>query len=133
MKVIAYEMGYYAKRRIREGQQFDVPEGARAKWFGPVGELRPGVKPTRTPSVPAPAVGEEAKAPEGGKGLDAMSATELVKFAEAGGLDIGGLVPRNGREKILSAVQAAMVRKPASPSPAVMQDDSTPTGSQSVI
>lgn len=36
MQVIALSDGFYDGRRVRKGHTFDVPEGAKAKWFTPV-------------------------------------------------------------------------------------------------
>lgn len=42
--------------------------------------------------------------------LDDLKAGELIAYAEANGLDIGGLVPQSGKDKILEAVKAARAK-----------------------
>lgn len=37
MKVIAIREGFFDGHRILAGQEFDVPEGAKASWFTPSG------------------------------------------------------------------------------------------------
>lgn len=56
--------------------------------------------------VDAPALEED-----GPKSIDDMKAGELVAYAEANGLDIGGLVAQSGKEKVLAAVKEAIVKK----------------------
>jgi len=53
-------------------------------------------------------VHEEAKGP---KLLEDMKAGELIAYASENGLDIGGLVPQAGKEKILAAVKEALTKK----------------------
>lgn len=36
IKVIALQAGFYGGQRIREGQEFMVESGEKAKWFAPV-------------------------------------------------------------------------------------------------
>lgn len=43
MKVIATKAGYFGKLRA-PGDEFEVPEGAKASWFAP---LNPPEKPSR--------------------------------------------------------------------------------------
>ena len=57
-------------------------------------------------AVDAPALEEDAPKP-----LEDMKAGELVAYAEANGLDIGGLVAQAGKEKILAAVKDAIAKK----------------------
>lgn len=57
-------------------------------------------------ALDAPALEEE-----GSKSIDDMKAGELIAFAEAEHLDIGGLVAQSGKEKILAAVKLAMEAK----------------------
>jgi hypothetical protein len=59
------------------------------------------------------AKGDDEKDPDGSdeKPLDAMKAGEIVKYAEANNLDIGGLQPQAGKEKVLAAVLAAIEKK----------------------
>ncbi len=45
------------------------------------------------------------------KPIDEMKAGELVAYAEQHGLDIGGLQAQAGKDKILSAVKAAIEKK----------------------
>jgi len=45
------------------------------------------------------------------KTIDDMRAGELVAYATENGLDIGGLVPQAGKEKILAAVKEALAKK----------------------
>lgn len=45
------------------------------------------------------------------KTLEGMKAGELVKYAETHNLDIGGLQPQVGKEKVLAAVLAAIEKK----------------------
>ena len=45
------------------------------------------------------------------KPIDDMKAGELVAYAEANGLDIGGLVAQSGKEKVLAAVKEAIAKK----------------------
>ena len=49
--------------------------------------------------------------PAAPKSIDDMKAGELIAFAEAEHLDIGGLVAQSGKEKILAAVKLAMEAK----------------------
>lgn len=109
MKVIAHYMGFYGGERRRPGAVFEVPEGTTSKWFAPPGEkLASGMK---APALPGPASAPKAPAGEQGqapKPLDDMKAGELVAFAKANNLDIGGLQPQAGKEKVLAAVKAAM-------------------------
>lgn len=32
-KAVALSMGFYKGKRIREGQEFEVPAGTKGKWF----------------------------------------------------------------------------------------------------
>ena len=45
------------------------------------------------------------------KPIEDMKAGELVAYAEANGLDIGGLVAQSGKEKILAALKEAIAKK----------------------
>lgn len=49
MKVQATEMGFKFGRRIRKGEEFDVPEGETAAWFIPVDHVKeqPKAKPKK--------------------------------------------------------------------------------------
>lgn len=47
----------------------------------------------------------------GQKSIDDMKAGELIAYAQEHDLDIGGLVPQAGKEKILAAVKAAIEAK----------------------
>lgn len=49
--------------------------------------------------------------PAAPKPIEDMKAGELVAYAEANGLDIGGLVAQSGKEKILAAVKEAIAKK----------------------
>lgn len=40
MKVRALSAGFYNGARVRAGQEFEVPEGTKAKWFAPVSESK---------------------------------------------------------------------------------------------
>lgn len=59
----------------------------------------------------------EAKDDEGDSGgsgekpIEDMKAGELVKYAEAHSLDIGGLQPQAGKEKVLAAVKLALQKQ----------------------
>lgn len=37
MRVQALQMGFFGGQRIREGQEFEVPDGTKAPWFFEVG------------------------------------------------------------------------------------------------
>ena len=53
MKVIATKLGFYNGSRVREGQVFDVPDGAKSKWFEPYGNGEAAApKPKRGKSAP---------------------------------------------------------------------------------
>jgi hypothetical protein len=46
MQVRALQAGFFGGARRRVGDVFDVPEGAKATWFAPVGETKaPGKAP----------------------------------------------------------------------------------------
>lgn len=48
MKVIATKLGYFGK--IREpGDEFDVPDKAKASWFEPVVDAAPAGKKSKAP------------------------------------------------------------------------------------
>lgn len=87
-QAIALETGYFGV--IREaGAKFPVPDGTPSStWFRVEGEA---TLPDESPIKP----------------LEEMKAGELIAYAEANGLDIGGLVPQNGATKILAAIKAA--------------------------
>lgn len=112
MIVVAHFMGFYGGVRRRPGDKFEVPDGTKSKWFAPIGEkLTSGLK---APALPGPAAAPKAPADEQGqtpKPLEDMKAGELVAFAKANNLDIGGLQPQAGKEKVLAAVKAAMAPK----------------------
>lgn len=54
---------------------------------------------------------EEKDEKDAEKPFEDMKAGELVKYAEAHSLDIGGLQPQVGKEKVLAAVLAAIEKK----------------------
>jgi hypothetical protein len=58
MRVIATEQGFYKGARIREGREFEVPEGTKGKWFVPAAPVE---KP-KADAKPAKAVKADAKA-----------------------------------------------------------------------
>lgn len=74
MKVKAKVLGFYGGSRRRPGEVFEVPEGAKAKWFEPV---------SAAPAEP------EAKPRKAGKGK-AQEAAEPEPVAEQENAD--GLV-----------------------------------------
>lgn len=41
MLVEAIQTGFHGGARRRVGARFEVPDGAKAKWFMPVGEIKP--------------------------------------------------------------------------------------------
>lgn len=50
MNVIATEAGFFKGRRIRAGQEFEVPEGTKGKWFvpaAPVEKPKADAKPAK--------------------------------------------------------------------------------------
>lgn len=47
MKVKALEAGFYNGNRVRQGQEFEVPEGTKGKWFVALAE----VKATESPKA----------------------------------------------------------------------------------
>ena len=57
-------------------------------------------------AVDAPVLEED-----GPKPIEDMKAGELIAYAEANGLDIGGLVAQSGKEKVLAAVKEAIAKK----------------------
>lgn len=80
MQVIATKVGFYRGSRIREGQEFDVPEGTKGKWFKPVEEVAE-VKKAK------PAKGKADKAPE--------TLSELAK------MDAKALAPEGGNDELV--------------------------------
>ena len=40
MKVKALEAGFYNGNRVRQGQEFEVPEGTKGKWFVALAEVK---------------------------------------------------------------------------------------------
>lgn len=62
MKVKAKALGFYGGSRRRPGEVFEVPEGARAKWFEPVSAApaEPEVKPRK----PGKGKAQESAEPE---------------------------------------------------------------------
>lgn len=91
--VKATELGFYGGLLRYPGDEFDN-QGENLKWA----EVVEATLPTEAPTVPADPLAF----------LDEKSASELIAYAEANGLDIGGLVPRSGKVKILAAVKAAI-------------------------
>lgn len=123
--VIATAMGFYKGSRIRAGQSFTVADDVTGKWFVDAAGYKAPPVPTEGPTtfseinrakaLPAPAT-FNAPAPAA-ESLEDMKATELIAFAAKNGLEIGDLVPQSGKEKILTAVKAAIARMaPAVPS-----------------
>lgn len=48
VKVVALQAGFYGGGRVREGQEFYVEPGVKAKWFAPVdGEVAKAAKPAK--------------------------------------------------------------------------------------
>jgi hypothetical protein len=45
MKVVALETGYHGGILRHENDQFDVPDGSKAKWFVPVAKTQDTPKP----------------------------------------------------------------------------------------
>ena len=87
LKVKAKELGFYGGILRYEGDVFDVAkESELGRWM----EVQSG---------------EDT---EEEKPLEDMKAGELIKYAEANGLDIGGLKPQHGAEKILAVVKDAL-------------------------
>jgi len=73
MIVVAHFMGFYGGERRRPGDQFEVPDGTKSKWFSPVGEKLAGGK--KAPALPGPAVAPKA----GGKKAPALPSDEPAK------------------------------------------------------
>ena len=69
MTVVAHFMGFYGGERRRPGDQFEVPDGTKSKWFAPVGETLEGKK---APALPGPAPAPKA----GGKKAPALPEQE---------------------------------------------------------
>lgn len=68
MKVKALQAGFFGGSRVREGQEFEVPEGTKGSWF---------------------VVVEEYKAPAKSKGKAAPATlSELAKEPAVGGADL---------------------------------------------
>lgn len=44
MKVKAIETGFFNGSLVEPGQEFEVPEGAKGKWFVPTGEYKAPAK-----------------------------------------------------------------------------------------
>lgn len=44
MKVKAIETGFFNGSLVEPGQEFEVPEGTKGKWFVPTGEYKPAPK-----------------------------------------------------------------------------------------
>jgi hypothetical protein len=66
MRVIATEGGFYKGARIREGREFDVPEGTKGKWFvatAPVEKPKADAKPVKAAPVEKPKADAKASAP----------------------------------------------------------------------
>jgi hypothetical protein len=62
MKVKAKALGFYGGSRRRPGEVFEVPEGARAKWFEPVSAAP--AEPEAKPRKPGKGKAQEAAEPE---------------------------------------------------------------------
>lgn len=56
---------------------------------------------------------EPPKEPKEPKPLEEMKAGELIAYADENNLDIGGMKPQAGQEKILAAVLEAIAKKEA--------------------
>jgi len=116
MKVIAHYMGFYGGERRRPGDVFEVPEGTTSKWFAPPGEKLEGY---RAPVLPGPATGPKAPAGEpAAKSIDDMAAGELIAFAKAKNIDLGGMVAQTGKKNILPVIKAALEAKAPAGEPA---------------
>jgi len=74
MKVIALQAGFYGNSRVRIGQEFEVPEGTKGRWFEPVEHNK----------APKGAKAED-KAPKGAKAqtLSEMANTKTQSMAQA--------------------------------------------------
>lgn len=78
MKVQATKAGFYAGKRIREGEVFTLPEGAKpGKWMASVKD-----------AAPVPAKAKE----EGPKTLSAMGKQDAKRDAKANGQNASDLV-----------------------------------------
>jgi 16S rRNA U1498 N3-methylase RsmE len=73
MKVIALSAGFYNGSRVREGAEFEVADGQKAKWFAPVEAVK---------AVAAKAKVEKAK-------------SDAVKTAEVPLSKLGGAPPKS--------------------------------------
>lgn len=95
--VKATQLGFYGgKLRYPDGDEFEIQgEQDFGRWMVVSSEA---TLPTESPISPADPLAF----------LDEMSASELISYADTNGLDIGGLVPQNGKVKILAAVKAAI-------------------------
>lgn len=61
MKVKALQNGFFNGSRVRAGQEFEVPDGAKASWFVALGEYKAPAK-AKAKAQPA-TLSEIAKAP----------------------------------------------------------------------
>lgn len=60
MQVRALQAGFFGGARRRQGDVFDVPDDAKAKWFAPVGETKaPATKPAKQEPKALSQVGKE--------------------------------------------------------------------------
>jgi len=70
MKVKALQTGFFGGSRIREGQEFDVPDGTKGTWFVTVGEhaAQAAKAPKAKPKAQPQTLSELAKEPATGAG-----------------------------------------------------------------
>ena len=53
MKIVAIKPAFYNGRRVRVGQEFDIPQGSKGSWFAPVASDE-AKKATAKPSKDVP-------------------------------------------------------------------------------
>lgn len=73
MKVKALEIGFFNGSRVRAGQVFEVPDGTKAAWFVPVGDVK---------ASDAPKAAAKGKKPEP-RTLSQAAHQPVQTFAEA--------------------------------------------------
>ncbi len=59
MEVQALSMGFFDGARRRPGDRFEVPDGTKAKWFMPVGQVKAAKAPPKQAPVALSQVGKE--------------------------------------------------------------------------